>query len=107
VWITTLLWLLGYYDSARGLDYGALMIVLLARDGLLIAIAVLVVREMWHPEHDIVRSGGMDDPCGGPFDRAPDEFVVTLRVPAALRLRAPSRAETGNQPAEDPPAPSG
>ena len=107
VWITTLLWLLGYYDSARGLDYGALMIVLLARDGLLIAIAVLVVREMWHPEHDIVRSGGMDDPCGGPFDRAPDEFVVTLRVPAALRLWAPSRAETGNQPAEDPPAPSG
>ena len=28
VWIATLLWLLGYYDSARGLDYGALMIVL-------------------------------------------------------------------------------
>ena len=50
VWITTLLWLLGYYDSARGLDYGALMLVLLVRDGLLIAIAVLVVREMWHPE---------------------------------------------------------
>jgi uncharacterized membrane protein len=107
VWITTLLWLLGYYDSARGLDYGALMIVLLARDGLLIAIAVLVVREMWHPEHDIVRSGGMDDPCGGPFDRAPDEFVVTLRVPAALRRPVPSRTETGHQPAEDSPAPSG
>ena len=49
VWIATLLWLLGYYDSARGLDYGALMILLLVRDGLLIAIAVLVVREMWHP----------------------------------------------------------
>jgi len=49
----------------------------------------------------------MDDPCGGPFDRAPDEFVVTLRVPAALRRPVPSRTETGHQPAEDSPAPSG
>ena len=79
VWIATLLWLLGYYDSARGLDYGALMILLLVRDGLLIAIAVLVVREMWHPELDIVRAGGMDDPCGGPFD----ERAGPVRRPTA------------------------
>ena len=49
VWIMTLLWLLGFNDAAHGLDYGWLMIALLIRDGLLIAIAALVVREMWLP----------------------------------------------------------
>jgi uncharacterized membrane protein len=83
VWIATLLWLLGYYDSARGLDYGALMLLLLLRDGLLIAIAVLIVREMWRPELDVVRSGGADDPAGGPFEGAPDRLVITVRAPAS------------------------
>jgi uncharacterized membrane protein len=72
VWIATLLWLLGFNDSDRGLDYGWLMIILLARDALLITLAVLVVREMWRPELDIVRSGGLDDPAGGIFEGAPD-----------------------------------
>jgi uncharacterized membrane protein len=72
VWIATLLWLLGFNDSNHGLDYGWLMITLLIRDALLIALAVLVIREMWRPELDIVRSGGLDDPAGGIFDGAPD-----------------------------------
>jgi len=70
VWIMTLLWLLG--GDSHGIDYGWLMITLLVRDGFLVAIAVLVVREMWHPERDAVRAAGFDDPCGGPFDGAPD-----------------------------------
>jgi len=72
VWIMTLFWLLGFNDSAHGLDYGWLMIMLLIRDALLIALAVLVIREMWHPELDIVRSDGLDDPAGGIFDGAAD-----------------------------------
>jgi uncharacterized membrane protein len=72
VWVATLLYLLGFNDSTHGLDYGWLMIILLIRDALLVALAVMVVREMWHPELDIVRSGGLDDPAGGIFDGAPD-----------------------------------
>jgi uncharacterized membrane protein len=104
VWIATLLWLLGYYDSARGLDYGALMILLLVRDGLLIGLAALVVREMWHPELDVVRSGGLDDPGGGPFNAVDDQLVVALRVPARFRS-APTEETLVAQ--DDPSEPPG
>jgi hypothetical protein len=35
-------------------------------------ICVLVIREIWHPELDIVRADGSDDPAGGVLDGAPD-----------------------------------
>jgi hypothetical protein len=38
----------------------------------LVLICVLVIREIWHPELDIVRSDGSDDPAGGMLDGAPD-----------------------------------
>jgi hypothetical protein len=79
VWIATLIWLLGFTDPSRGLDYGWLMLVLLIRDGLLIAIAALVVREIWYPEFDIVRSSPLEDPAGGPFDGAADHPLM-MRV---------------------------
>jgi uncharacterized membrane protein len=85
VWIATLLWLLGFTTPERGIDYGWLMVVLLIRDALLISIAVLVVREIWYPELDIVRSSPLEDPAGGPFDGA-DDHPIALKpenVPAA------------------------
>ena len=45
------------------------------RDGLLLAIAGLVVREMWCPWLDVVRADGADDPGGGVFDGVPDDLV--------------------------------
>ncbi|MDP9117691.1 MAG: glycosyltransferase 87 family protein [Actinomycetota bacterium] len=74
VWILTLTLLLGFNpgQSAHGIAYGWLMVVLIARDALLLAIAGLVVRDMWHPELDVVRAGGVDDPGGGVFDGAED-----------------------------------
>jgi len=76
VWILTLTLLLGLEDgqSAHGIGYGWLVLVLLARDLMLLAIAGLIVREMWRPELDVVRTGGVDDPAGGEFDGAPDRF---------------------------------
>jgi len=35
----------------------------------------LVIRDMWHPEHDVVRRGGVDDPQGG--------VLLAREVPAA------------------------
>ena len=92
VWIFTLLWLAGFDDPSRGLDYGWLMLIIWIRDVFLITVLGLVVREMWHPELDVVRADGSDDPGGGPFDGAPDRFGFSRSIrdqvtgtPARLR----------------------
>lgn len=79
VWFATLTLLLGQTVPAHGISIGGLTIVLLIRDVLLLALAAMVVREMWCPWLDVVRSDGADDPGGGVFDGAPD---------AGLRRRA-------------------
>ncbi|HZY76319.1 MAG TPA: glycosyltransferase 87 family protein [Jatrophihabitantaceae bacterium] len=84
VWIATLTLLLGLNpdQSAHGIGYGWLVIVLLIRDGLLLALAALIVREMWHTELDVVRAGlpeGSDDPGGGEFDGARDHLARAPR----------------------------
>jgi uncharacterized membrane protein len=78
VWMATLTLLLGYDVSTHGISYGWLMLILLIRDGLLLAIAALVVREMWQPWLDVVRVDGIDDPGGGVFDHAPDYWMRDL-----------------------------
>ncbi len=90
VWILTLTLLLGFEpgQSAHGISYGWLVLVLLVRDALLIAIAALIIYEMWHPELDVVRSAGMDDPAGGVFNGAPDYGGA-----AAWRRRGRRRTE--------------
>jgi uncharacterized membrane protein len=45
------------------------------RDLVLLLMAALVVREIVHPDLDIVRAGGDDDPAGGPLDGAADWFT--------------------------------
>jgi uncharacterized membrane protein len=72
VWVVTLLWLLGFNDGSHATDYGWLMLALLTRDAFLFVIAGLIVYEMWHPQADVVRASGLDDPGGGPYDGAPD-----------------------------------
>jgi uncharacterized membrane protein len=78
VWFVTLTLLLGYDVPAHGINYGWLMLLLVIRDGLLIGLAALVVREMWCPWLDVVRVDGVDDPSGGTFDHAPDYWARTL-----------------------------
>ncbi|WP_375491371.1 glycosyltransferase family 87 protein [uncultured Jatrophihabitans sp.] len=80
VWVLTLTVLLGLSVPTHGIAYGWLVLVLLVRDALLLAIAVLMVREMWQPWRDVVRADGADDPGGGVFDGAPD--AVDRRAPA-------------------------
>ncbi len=79
VWFMTLTLLLGLGTPAHGVGYGAVIVVLLIRDGLLLGLAALIVREMWRPELDIVRADGSDDPSGGEFDNAPDYFARPSR----------------------------
>ena len=44
---------------------------LLIRDGVLLGLMALVVREIWQPDRDIVRRSGVDDPAGGMLVSAP------------------------------------
>ena len=79
------LWLNQFADTARALSdkgYAALIVIQVASQ---VYIAALVVRDIWWPDKDPVRSGadglpsgsddstgGVDDPSGGEFDQAPD-----------------------------------
>ncbi len=49
-------------------------------------LCVRVSRDMFAPERDVVRNGGLDDPDGGVLDRAPDAPWVT-RLNLALATR--------------------
>jgi hypothetical protein len=47
----------------------------------LLAVALLaahVVRDILHPEHDVVRADGADDPAGGVLDQAADRWRLRL-----------------------------
>ncbi len=59
-------------DQAGGIGIGWFFAAVLLRDALLLAYAALVVRDLWRPEHDVVRRDGVDDPAGGLLDGAPD-----------------------------------
>ena len=77
VWFVTLTLLLGenVNQHQHGIGYGWLMLVIAARDLMLLTLAGLIVREMWHPELDVVRADGSDDPGGGCFDGAEDFYA--------------------------------
>lgn len=79
VWFATLTLLLGLGadQSAHGIGYGWLMLLIGARDVMLLALAALIVRDIWQPAGDVVRADGLDDPGGGFFDRARDYFTRT------------------------------
>jgi uncharacterized membrane protein len=111
VWFATLTLLLGFTAQNHGISYGWLMLLLVIRDGLLLGLAALVVREMWCPWLDVVRVDGVDDPGGGVFDRAPDYWMrevpddVLLELaddePAAASASFGDSGEPGDQPQSD------
>ncbi|MDR1998913.1 MAG: glycosyltransferase 87 family protein [Frankiaceae bacterium] len=101
VWYLTLLNLIPAKDY--GIDYPPLLGVLLIRDAILLVICGMIVREMWRPELDVVRTDGSgavlrDDPGGGIFDAAPDHPPL----PRAHRPAAPAQPTESTR----PPAPA-
>ena len=85
VWIATLLWLLGGTDPNKALTYEGLTCVLLIRDGILLALVWLIVRDIRQPELDIVRSVDEPDPGAGPFAASPVDRLINADRP---KLRA-------------------
>jgi hypothetical protein len=56
------------------------------RDLILLGLCSLVIRDIWHPEHDVVRrTTGRDDPVGGVLEDAPDVIAgADARRPVAV-----------------------
>jgi len=71
----------GSGDKHQGLPEGGYQFAVLVHLLGTVYLCALVVRDALHPEHDVVRRDGSDDPSGGALDRAPDAFSL---VPAAL-----------------------
>jgi uncharacterized membrane protein len=58
--------------SDQGLPLDTYLVILMVRDVILLGLLALVVREVLHPDLDVVRRDGVDDPAGGVLDGARD-----------------------------------
>jgi uncharacterized membrane protein len=73
VWVPRMLYLFG--EQNKGLPEQWFTATVLLRDLAVMALMVLVIRQIYRPAEDLVRMGGrVDDPSGGVFDGAPDAF---------------------------------
>ena len=70
VWVPRMLYLFG--EQNKGLPQQWFTATVLLRDIAVLALMALVVRQIYRPAEDLVRRGGVDDPSGGVFDRAPE-----------------------------------
>ncbi len=71
VWVPRMLFLYG--EQNMGLPEQAFTATVLVRDIAVVALCVLVIRQIYRPALDLVRAdGAVDDPAGGVFDGAPD-----------------------------------
>ncbi len=71
-----------------GISPGWYFATLLARFIAVGLLAAVVVADILHPERDVVRAHGRDDPAGGVLDGAPDRLVLGWQRPA----RRPAQA---------------
>ena len=62
---------IGNDKPGEGIAIGWFFFCVLVRDALLVLFAVIVIRDALHPERDVVRRDGVDDPAGGVLDGAP------------------------------------
>ena len=71
------------FGGYQGIGDGWYFVLLLARYLTVVLLAAYVVWDILHPERDVVRARGLDDPAGGVLDQAPDRFRVRLRRPVS------------------------
>ena len=90
VWVPRMYYL--YSVPNRGLPEQWFTAAVLLRDIAVLLLCVLVVRQIYRPDEDLVRWGGrVDDPAGGVFDRAADAppgWLSKWLRPARLRQSA-------------------
>jgi uncharacterized membrane protein len=86
VWIVTMLHYLG--TANRGIEVEWFFLGVGLRDVAVLVLMGLVVRDVLRPDGDVVRTSwpGVDDPAGGPLDRAPDAVVLGSRERLSRRV---------------------
>jgi uncharacterized membrane protein len=95
VWVPRMYFLYG--NPNRSLPEQFFTTTVLLRDIAVVALCALIIRQIYRPDEDLVRWGGrIDDPVGGPFDRAPDAppgwLPDWLRPARSRRPSAPAAA---------------
>ncbi|MFP5370264.1 MAG: glycosyltransferase family 87 protein, partial [Actinomycetes bacterium] len=95
LWVPRLLWYLG--TDNRGIEVEWFFLAVTLRDLAVVVLMGLVVRDVLHPDGDVVRISwpGTDDPAGGVLGRSPDRVV--LRRPPPMTLRS-SGSHRGQEP---------
>lgn len=88
VWIPLMLSFYGQENG--GIDDRWYASAVIVRDVAVIALCVLVIRQIYRPDIDIVREGGCDDPGGGVFECAPDRLPHWLALQRGTKLRPPA-----------------
>ncbi|QLY34027.1 glycosyltransferase family 87 protein [Nocardia huaxiensis] len=88
VWVPRMYYYLG--TDRKGLPEEWFTGTVALRDIAVIALCVLVIRQIYRPAEDVVRRDGQDDPSGGVLNHAPDPEIPWL--PPALRPRAVAAA---------------
>jgi uncharacterized membrane protein len=73
VWVPTLLFQRG------GISEGYFLGAVLLRDAALAVICAVVLRDIYQPARDVLRSAGDDDRCGGVLDHAVDHVTLGRR----------------------------
>ena len=98
LWIPRMYFYLGTQQG--GWSQNPFLWTVVARDASVAGLCALVLYEIYHPERDLVRRSGDDDPTGGVLEGAPDVFVLGRRrrravvvapgpeAPAPVALRA-------------------
>jgi uncharacterized membrane protein len=95
VWAPLMYFFLG--ADKKGLPEDWFLGTVLVRDALVVTLCVFVLREIYHPQRDVVRAGGEDDPCGGVLAGTADHLSLGCRRRPATEVisAAPSEpAET-------------
>ncbi|MFI6871199.1 glycosyltransferase family 87 protein [Nocardia sp. NPDC050406] len=83
VWVPRMYYYLG--EDRKGLPEQWFTGTVVLRDIAVVALCVLVIRQIYRPAEDLVRREGVDDPVGGVLDGAPDPERPWL--PTQLRPR--------------------
>ena len=71
----------GMDEPGEGIGASVFLTAVAVRDVALLVFAAFVVRDVLHPELDVVRDGGVDDPQGGVLDGAPDRAALPAPAP--------------------------
>lgn len=99
VWVPRMLYLYG--EANKGLPEQPFTVTVLLRDIAVVALCALVIRQIYRPDLDLVRSRGVDDPAGGVFDDAPDappRWLPDWLRPDRDRIRVNTQPPTEPEP---------